>query len=197
MDASLVSPPVLLYSCCCFPCCISPGCFLMTNTMLLVFLTHRPHRLGHDEVLHHAAFEHGSRSLHGAPFLHVEPSHNSPCPHKGRQWPLRAPARLTSQHINLAQCKARQKSFGAEADHDDFLNCSHSSSTQYFIHQDKNSLEFCIYEKEVGMSWRRDLTQLAKSSWPWIGECPAVCVSHPHPPTRLLLWHRLPLPSYV
>lgn len=24
--------PVSLYSCCCFPCCISPGCFLMTNT---------------------------------------------------------------------------------------------------------------------------------------------------------------------
>lgn len=58
--------PVSLHACCWFQCCISPSSFLMTNSMRLMFLTHRPHRLGHDEALHRAAFGHSSGNLQGS-----------------------------------------------------------------------------------------------------------------------------------
>lgn len=174
-----------------FPCCISLGSFLMTNSMLLMFLMH-----GRSDIAKRCItlLLNTVQGIFMAPFLHVEPPHNSSCPHKGRQWPFRRSVRLTSLHINLVLAifffflngyisavtqvhNSRQlsvKQVRVEADHDDFLNCRCFSSTQHFIHQDKNSLQFRIYEKEAGMSWRRELTQLTKSSWPWTGECPVI-----------------------
>lgn len=81
-----------------FPCCISLGSFLITNSMLLMFLMH-----GRSDITKRCItlLLNTVQGIFMAPFLHVEPPHNSSCPHKGRQWPFRRSVRLTSLHINL------------------------------------------------------------------------------------------------
>lgn len=110
----------------------------MTNSMLLMFLTHCPHLLKHDEALPCPAFEHTSTNLN-----------ESTCV-TSTQFILLTDSELFLDfdffiselffewlhiwcYISLgqqaAQCKACEKSFGVEEDHDDFLKCRSSSST--------------------------------------------------------------------